>query len=472
MKRNPHFILGATLLAGDLLAILGSFGFAYYYRTHFDPRPYLLGSDIVGFLIIIASLIPLWFILLFVSGVYDRSIYLYRPKVYLRLLVASAVGTMGIITFSYFTESSIFPARLMAIYSFILCFILFVIEREIILFIYRSILRRGVGVLDVAIVGNSPNTRPLIEHFRDNLESGYRVTAVVSASENIPDHAKSIKYRSLTEALAKKHIDVVIQTDEIRSEKVYFDSVNNHLSYMFVPSHKALLSHTGEMFIMGAQPVVSVKTTPLTGWARVVKRSFDLVFGLVSLIIALPFMLIVSLIIKLSEPRAKVLYKTTRLSRFGKEVKIFKFRSLIDKYNNMSPEEAFEKMGKPELSKIYRDNGDQLDKDPRISKLGHFLRATSLDELPQLFNVVRGDISLVGPRALVPEELAKYYNKNLILSVKSGLTGLAQVSGRRNISFEERRSLDIYYIQNWSLSLDFQILLKTIVSVLLRRGAR
>jgi lipopolysaccharide/colanic/teichoic acid biosynthesis glycosyltransferase len=175
---------------------------------------------------------------------------------------------------------------------------------------------------------------------------------------------------------------------------------------------------------------------------------------------------------KLNEPHANVIYKTNRLSRFGKTVTIYKFRSLKKMYSGMSPEDAFKKMGKPELIKTYRANGDQLEKDPRISAFGNFIRRTSLDELPQLFNVVKGDISLVGPRALVPDELNRYHSKNLILSVKSGLTGLAQVSGRRDISFEERRSLDIYYIQNWTLGLDIQIIFKTIASVLLGRGAR
>ena len=142
------------------------------------------------------------------------------------------------------------------------------------------------------------------------------------------------------------------------------------------------------------------------------------------------------------------------------------------KYNGLTPEQAFKKMGKPELAKAYRKNGDKLDDDPRITRLGKFLRATSLDELPQLINVIRGDISLVGPRALIPQEINQYKKKDIILAVKSGVTGLAQVSGRRNISFEERRRLDVYYVQNWSLLLDIQILFKTVFSVIIRRGAR
>ena len=129
-------------------------------------------------------------------------------------------------------------------------------------------------------------------------------------------------------------------------------------------------------------------------------------------------------------------------------------------------------MGKPELAKEYRANGDFLEDDPRITPIGKFLRATSLDELPQLFNVLHGDLSFVGPRALIPQELDTYAKKHHILSVKSGMTGLAQVSGRRDISFEERRQLDLYYVQNWSLWLDITIILRTIRTVLWRSGAK
>ena len=110
--------------------------------------------------------------------------------------------------------------------------------------------------------------------------------------------------------------------------------------------------------------------------------------------------------------------------------------------------------------------------DPRITKIGSFLRKTSIDELPQLFNILKGDISLIGPRSLLPGELKDYGDRSLILSVKTGLTGFAQVSGRRDISFEERRALDIYYVTNWSLMLDVQIFFKTIAAVLKRDGAK
>ena len=127
-----------------------------------------------------------------------------------------------------------------------------------------------------------------------------------------------------------------------------------------------------------------------------------------------------------------------------------------------STEEGFRRMGRPDLYKQYRENGDYLSNDPRFTPIGHFLRITSLDELPQLFNILKGDISIVGPRALVPEEIELAKDKQNIVTVKSGLTGLAQVSGRRDISFDERRKLDLYYVQNWSFWLDLVILLKTL----------
>ena len=141
-------------------------------------------------------------------------------------------------------------------------------------------------------------------------------------------------------------------------------------------------------------------------------------------------------------------------------------------YSGMTAEEAFTKMGKANLIKKYRADGDYMKDDPRITKLGHFIRKTSLDELPQLFNILKGDISLIGPRALLPGELRNYGDRSLILTVKSGLTGLAQVSGRRDIPFEERRALDIYYVMNWSLAMDAQIFFKTIATVLKRDGAK
>jgi undecaprenyl-phosphate galactose phosphotransferase len=218
-------------------------------------------------------------------------------------------------------------------------------------------------------------------------------------------------------------------------------------------------------------PIIAVHQTALIGWGRVVKRLTDLVLGSLLLVIASPFMLLTAIAVKLADG-GPVFFRQERLSRFDSKVRIFKFRSHSLRYSGLPPEEAFRRMDRPDLLEQYRQEGDQLPSDPRVTAIGHFIRRTSLDELPQLFNVVRGDLSLVGPRALVAYELDKYDQKNLILSVKSGVTGLAQISGVSDLSFAERRKLDLYYVQNWSFWGDMVILAKTFWVVLFHKGTR
>lgn len=253
---------------------------------------------------------------------------------------------------------------------------------------------------------------------------------------------------------------------------VYGQAINNHLDYRLIPNHSALFTARHTVELLGAFPLINVQTTPLIGNGRIYKRLLDVAGSSLALVFSLPLTLLIAVLMKLSDPRSKVLFKQRRLSRFNKPIYIYKFRTHNRIYNGLLPEEAFAKMGRPELLKQYRENADSLQNDPRVTRLGHLLRRTKLDEIPQLINVLKGEISLVGPRALVPSELEDYEFKSLILSVKSGLTGLAQISGRADISFEERRKLDMYYVQNWSIWLDLQIILRTIFTVISGRGTR
>ena len=469
-------------MLGDSLAIIASFLFAYLIRTRIDSRPYYFVSDPVRFTLSIALMVPAWLIILAVLGLYNKKIFLGRSRwqEISRLFAASSIGVMFIITFDFFVEGDLFPVRLIALYAMIICFFSLSLMRFILKFIRRRVLQQKIGALKAIIIGNSKITTRLINQMIDYPEEGYRVVGVVSGNQYIPEeHRKTLQFSSLKEALKKCNADVIFQTDEKQIEYVYRQSINHHLHYYFTPSETALSTSMGELELIGSTPVIMVKATPLVGSAKVVKRVMDLILGIILLILASPFMLVIWLIIKLSTPKASAIYSETRLSRFNQKVKIYKFRSMKIEYSGMSPEAAFLKMEKTgkiknaaELSHQYRENGDFLEHDPRITKIGKFIRATSLDELPQLINVIKGDISLVGPRALVPGELRNYGDRSLLLTVKSGLTGLAQVSGRRSISFDERRALDLYYIQNWSVLFDLQILLRTIQTVLIRKGAK
>jgi lipopolysaccharide/colanic/teichoic acid biosynthesis glycosyltransferase len=194
------------------------------------------------------------------------------------------------------------------------------------------------------------------------------------------------------------------------------------------------------------------------------------------LIVLSPVFLTIAILIKLTDP-GPVFYRHKRLSRIGKPIYVYKFRSMQQRFSTdmrfkgKSELEIFAELGRPDLIEEWeRDQKVKLD--PRVSKIGAFLRRTSLDELPQLINILRGDISLVGPRPIVEQELERYgTGRSALLSLKPGLTGLWQVSGRNDISYDERVKMDLYYIEHWSLWLDIKIIVRTIRIVFARQGA-
>ena len=387
-------------------------------------------------------------------------------------MLAAILSVAALIVYGFFTEQDVFPVRIMALTAVILSFVFLLLERVIVRFVIRLIFRNDYGVKRVIIIGNHKNTGYLADFIASTPECGYRLAGIVAAKRFIPEDLRKKQFSSLKEALKKTRTDAIFQTDEKQTEYVYRQTILNHMEYYFVPSETALSSHFGELELIGNTPAVMVVTTPLIGMNAMIKRTFDFLFSLISIIITAIPMAVIWLVLKLSDIEHSPLYVDERLTQYNRKFKCYKFRSMKAEYSGMTADEAFAKMGKPELIKKYRKNGDYMKNDPRITKIGRFIRKTSLDELPQLFNILKGDISLIGPRALLPGELRDYGDRSLILTVKSGLTGFAQVSGRRDISFEERRALDIYYVRNWSLALDLSIFFKTIAVVLKGEGAK
>ena len=196
-----------------------------------------------------------------------------------------------------------------------------------------------------------------------------------------------------------------------------------------------------------------------------IKRLIDILGGGIGLIILSPVFLIISILIKLEDPKGPVFYSHNRLGKEGKVIPVYKFRSMFKDADQMF------NLFTPEQKKEYAETF-KLKNDPRITKIGNFIRKTSLDELPQLVNVLKGEMTIVGPRPIVKAELEKYgQNADLYLSVTPGLTGMWQAFGRSDTSYEERVTMDIYYINNRIIFLDMKIIFRTIESVLLRRGA-
>ncbi|MBR2710713.1 sugar transferase [Candidatus Saccharibacteria bacterium] len=474
MRKKSDIILRVCLLIGDAMALVLSFAAAYFVRVHVDPRPYTFESQLFDFTITIVFLVPIMLVILAALGLYKKSIFLGKSRLPERgrLVLAAVLSVAALIVYDFFKGDNLFPVRIMAVLAVGFSFVFLLVERILVRFIVRQIFKNDYGTKRVIIIGNHKNTEYLADYITSRPESGYRLAGLVANRRYIPKDLKTHQYSSLKDALKKSKADVIFQTDEKSTEYVFRQAINHHVLYYFVPSETALSSHFGELELVGNTPAVLVKFTPLTGMAAMFKRAFDILFSLAAIVVTAIPMMIVWIILKLSDFKHSPIYKDERLTQYNRKFKCYKFRSMKPEYSGMPAEEAFIKMGKPQLIKKYRADGDYLKNDPRITKVGNFIRRTSIDELPQLFNILKGDISLIGPRALLPGELRDYGDRSLILSVKSGLTGFAQVSGRRDISFEERRALDIYYVMNWSLTLDTQIFFKTIAAVLKRDGAK
>lgn len=483
MKSNASLVYNCFLVVGDFLSLLLAFVAAYILRVTIDHHQLSHSVHAITYLDAFLLILPFWILIFALTGLYNNSIYENRFSEAGRLFMDSLIGILFVIGYGYSFNKVIFPAHLVALYGLIFSFVLLLLFRNLARYGRGVLFSYDIGITNILLVGDTKATHELVASLHNHRLSGYRIVGLVGPTKHKDDSDFTDipifkSYREANDKLGAKTINSILQTqlyaDEDLNKEILEFAQTHHIGYRFTPGNSELfIGNLDVELFRSAMPVIAVHQTPLFGWGRVVKRTFDIIVGGIMLLIALPFILLISILVKLFGGSGSVFYRQTRLTRFDQRFKVYKFRTMKKEYSTgITPEEAFELMGKPELSKIYRENGDYIPNDPRITRIGRFLRSTSLDELPQLFNVFMGDISLVGPRALIPEELSEYGKRHSILSVKSGLTGLAQVSGRRDIGFDERRQLDIYYVQNWSFWLDCVILLKTVRVVLGNKGAK
>jgi len=477
MRNNSSIIYKVCLLAGDALFLVAGLSFAYVLRVSISHRALSAHVSSHQFLGFLAILIPFWILIFALLGLYNERFYNNRFSEISRSLLGIFIGILFAISYGYMINKPIFPARLVVIYGFLFSFISVMFFRTLARSIRKFLYTYNIGINTVLVIGNNDLTKSFINALSPTSKTGYKIIGIVGEKSEEDSKLKFFKsFKDATNKIESSKIHTIIQTelftDTTENEDILNYAQENHIAYRFMPSNNELYTGNIKVDLLYSIPVIAVEQTALIGWGRVVKRITDIKLGLLLTILSMPLMIVIGLLVKLSDPKGKIFYKAKRLSRYGKTVNILKFRTIKQAYNGLSPEDAFTKLGRPELIKEYRDNGDQLDADPRFTKIGRILRRTSLDEIPQFINVLKGDISMVGPRALDSFEMEQYSKKNLILAVKSGLTGLAQISGRRDISFEERRRLDLYYVQNWSFFSDLVILVRTISVVLFHKGAK
>jgi exopolysaccharide biosynthesis polyprenyl glycosylphosphotransferase len=473
MRNNAAHVYSLFLVVGDFLALVAAFVVAYVLRFKVFNDGTVAKIPGHTFAYTILAVLPLWLVIHAFIGLYNQDVYEKRFQELGRLFIGSFLGILTFIGYDFMTQGKLFPGRLIPVYGFVIGFAFLVLFRTFARMIRRILFRYGFGISNVLIIGDTVASEQIANSIDDTRRSGLRILGMVG--KNMPEYTYFRSFHEAIENLQELPHGIIqtelYKTQELNDEVLRY-AQEHHIAYRFVPGNNDLFVGNIDVELFDGLPMIAVHQTALIGWGRVVKRLFDMLFASIALIIASPFMLLIDLSIRVFDPRGPILFRQKRLTRFNREFQVYKFRTTKQEYTGISPEEAFEKMGKPKLAEVYRTNGDFLPHDPRISSIGRFLRRTSLDELPQLFNVLRGDISLVGPRALVPEELNEYEKRHTILSVKSGLTGLAQISGRRDIGFEERRKIDMYYVQNWSFWLDISIILRTLRVVITGSGAK
>ena len=386
------------------------------------------------------------------------------------IISSSTIGFAFLITY-YFVMQPTASSRLLVPFVWIASIVLLSLGRLIVSGAMGVLYRFRLGETRLLVVGSGRPGKMIMQHIAANPNLGYSIVGFLSdMNEPLSDFGRFKMLGTLEDlglVIRSMQVDEVIIALPSNMHQQSIKSVHlcEHLgaSFKLVPDlHELSLSRIDMGSIEGI-PLLNIKQASLNSWQQAITRIVDVSIALLLLTLGIPIWLCIALAIRIDSP-GEVIYRQTRIGWNGVPFKVYKFRSMYKNADQI-------------LSKLIAHNEAQgplfkMKSDPRITPVGRFLRRTSFDEFPQLINVVRGDMSLVGPRPPLPQEVAQYeeWQKGR-LAMKPGLTGLWQVRGRSDLTFDEGVLMDLYYIENWSLRLYFKILLRTIPAVVLRRGA-
>jgi exopolysaccharide biosynthesis polyprenyl glycosylphosphotransferase len=391
-------------------------------------------------------------------------------------LIGVSALTLGALLFN-----PVLPSRLVFIYLWACTVVVFGVERFIFRRMRMWLWRRGINIRRALVVGSGVAGQRIMKDIMERPDLGYKLAGYVSDSGDgpgSPSWTVPIRVRNgglkrlgvvkdVERILSQQHLQEVIVALPATHHAQILNIIDNCRQYgvefRLVPDLFEMRFNEVRIDALNGVPLIGVKDVALRGFNLYVKRVIDLVLGLGAVIIAAIPMLLVAAAIKLDSP-GPVFFKQRRVGKGGRVFICYKFRSMYQ-----DAEARLE-----ELRHLNEVDGPifKMRNDPRLTKVGKFLRRTSLDELPQLFNILRGEMSWVGPRPPTPDEVTKYSAWQLKrLDVTPGLTGLWQVSGRSDLSFDEMVKLDLYYAENWSLTVDAMIILRTVPAVLKREGA-
>lgn len=471
MKRSELFLMTLQVPVDFLMMMLASV-VAYYARLHpkiVAIREVQFDITLIQYLHIAVWVAIGWQLIFAVLGLYIADPRRKFGTDITRMLLGGCIGLGAVAIYMVFTLT-LFDSRFLILAGWFFAMIFLIIGRLLVRG-YKGILyRSGVGLRSVVVIGSDETTESFVQTLKTQPEFGYQVVGVFSSFDEKTE--KELQQISCDELILIH--PRAREKDTLRAMEF---CANAHIELKYTADLMATYAANLQVHALAGIPIAEFRQIRIGAWGRIIKRVFDILFSIFALTVTSPIMLLSVLIIYF-ETGKPIIYKNERIGLHGKKFFVYKFRSMFQKDSTgaqfgVSGKKAEEK--EKELIKkqsVRQGPVYKIANDPRVTPFGRFIRATSIDELPQFLNVLKGEMSVVGPRPHQEREVAGHKRHNQqVLSIKPGITGLAQISGRSDIAFDEEVKLDILYIEKWNLLLDVIIIIKTPFILLKRRKA-
>lgn len=466
MIKENQKLLNRLQVVLDGLVIIASYVLAWYIRFKtgiFEQDPWALSLGYYMQLLI--GIVPGFLLLYYVFHLYAPKRVLGRRLEAWRIIQANALGVMALILLLYLVRQFDISRTMLFVFASVDIFNE-VLERNIVRYILRRIRKNGHNLKHIILVGYSRAAEQYIDRILVNPEWGYYVRGILDDTMPHGAEYRGIKVLgtidNLTIILPQNRLDEIVITlglsEYNKLERIVGMCEKSGVHTKFIPDYNNIIPTKPYTEDIQGLPVINIRHVPLNNMLnRSLKRAVDIFGSLFAVVLFSPVMLAVTVIIKVTDP-GPLIFKQERIGRKNKPFYMYKFRSMI-----MQRECDEEK-------------GWTRKDDPRVTPIGHFIRKTSIDELPQLFNILKGDMSLVGPRPERPqfvekfkEEIPRYMIKH---QVRPGLTGWAQINGLRgDTSIRKRIEYDLYYIENWTIGFDFKIIILTFFKGFINKNA-
>lgn len=482
MIKEKEKLFRKLLMLLDIFTITLSFLFAFQIRQHIQilykldlfPNHQVLDrlAPLASYLNILPVILFVWWAALSSSGLYES----FRRKHFFEIvweIIKSAFFVMVIFASIAFIFRLHFVNRSLILVFFSITSAFLMMERWCIISSLRFLRKKGYNYKNVLLVGTGCRAKKFIKLVDKHNEWGLKIIGLIDADKKMLGRTICGKkvmgtLEDMPDMLSKRVIDEVMfivprKWLSVIEKSLLECEIRGIKASIATDFFNTKIAHWASSDIEGI-PLLGFKTTIGEEWQLLLKRLFDIILSLIGIIVTLPIFIALSIIIKWFYG-SPVIFRQVRSGLNGRQFVMYKFRTMVN---------GSEKK-KDTLGSLNEMDGPvfKMRNDPRITKFGKFLRRSSLDELPQLFNILKGNMSLVGPRPPIPTEVAKYEVwQRRRLSMKPGLTCFWQANGRNNVDFDKWMRMDLEYIDNWSLGLDFKILLKTIPAVLFSAGAR